>query len=81
MILYSSPCASFFTVYKRPGNVPGEGTNTVVCDYSNYPGDKVCYVNPDEWGSCSSANHYSYHRSAPCIFLKLNKVSQESTFI
>lgn len=64
----------FLEVYKRPGNVPGEGTNTVDCDYSSYPGDKVCYVNPNEWGSCSSANHYSYQRSAPCIFLKLNKI-------
>jgi hypothetical protein len=68
----------FFIVYKNPGIVPGDGKNTVHCDFENYPGDKVCYVNPKEWSYCSSENHYSYHRSAPCIFLKLNKVSHKS---
>lgn len=64
----------FLEVYKRPGIVPGEGKNPVYCDYDSNPGDKVCYVDPKEWSSCSPENHYSYHRSAPCIFLKLNKI-------
>lgn len=64
----------FLEVYKNPGTVPGDGKNTVHCDFEKYPGDNVCYVDPKEWSYCSSENHYSYHRSAPCIFLKLNKI-------
>ncbi|GFG29551.1 hypothetical protein Cfor_04666 [Coptotermes formosanus] len=63
----------FLEVYKHPGSVSGEGKNIVDCDKTD-PGDKVCYVDPKEWSYCSSENHYSYHRSAPCIFLKLNKI-------
>lgn len=66
------PCA----VYRKPGLTPGVGQNKVTCDYNSPPGEgKVCDVNIDDWNPCTSANHYNYHRSAPCIFLKLNKVS------
>ncbi|KDR20642.1 sodium/potassium-transporting ATPase subunit beta-2-like [Zootermopsis nevadensis] len=64
----------FLEVYKNPSSVPGDGKNIVHCDYENSPGDKVCYVDPKEWRSCSPENNYNYHRSAPCIFLKLNKI-------
>ncbi|XP_069691964.1 sodium/potassium-transporting ATPase subunit beta-2-like [Periplaneta americana] len=64
----------FLAVYKNPGIIPGDGKSTVHCDYDNYPGDKVCYVDPKEWRTCSSELQYSYPRSAPCIFLKLNKI-------
>jgi hypothetical protein len=66
-----------FAAYKKPDAVPGDGKNTVKCSYDRYPGEKVCYVDPEDWGACSSANNYNYHIAAPCIFLKLNKVSQE----
>ncbi|PSN37796.1 Sodium/potassium-transporting ATPase subunit beta-2 [Blattella germanica] len=66
----------FLEVYKNPGIAPGDGKNTMQCDYSTYPTpDKVCYVDPKEWGTCSSENHYSYQKAAPCIFLKLNKLN------
>ena len=71
----------YVTVYKNPGIVPADGKNTMHCDYTTYPpADKVCFVDPKEWGTCSSENHYSYHKSAPCIFLKLNKVTQAKLF-
>jgi sodium/potassium-transporting ATPase subunit beta len=72
------PLLLFLIVYKNPGIIPGDGKITEYCDFENYPGDKVCYVDPKEWSYCSSEKHYSYHKSAPCIFLKLNKVSQKS---
>jgi sodium/potassium-transporting ATPase subunit beta len=72
--------ASFLIVYKNPGTVPVDGKNIAHCNYESSPGDKVCYVDPKEWRTCSSEYNYNYPRSAPCIFLKLNKVSQKSSF-
>jgi hypothetical protein len=65
-------------VYQNAGNVSEDRKNTAHCDYNSPPGDKVCSVDPKEWGSCSSENSYNYPKSAPCIFLKLNKVSHKS---
>lgn len=34
----------------------------------------VCDVDIKQYGPCTLENHYNYHKSAPCIFLKLNKI-------
>jgi sodium/potassium-transporting ATPase subunit beta len=31
-------------------------------------------VDIKSWAPCVQENHYSYHKSSPCIFLKLNKI-------
>lgn len=65
-----------FTVYKTPGlNNPGRGQNIFNCKYNQPPPPgKVCDVNIKDFKKCTQENHYSYHKSSPCIFLKLNKV-------
>ncbi|EDX04013.1 GD22540 [Drosophila simulans] len=68
--LYLNP-----TVYKVPGLTPGRGQNIYNCDYNQPPPKgQVCDVDIKTWSPCTKENNYSYHKSAPCIFLKLNKI-------
>lgn len=47
----------------------------ITCDYGRPPPPgKVCDVDVKTWTPCTKANSYNYHKSAPCIFLKLNKI-------
>lgn len=34
----------------------------------------MCDVDIKQYGPCTLENHYNYHKSAPCIFLKLNRI-------
>lgn len=62
-------------VYKTPGLTPGRGANIFNCKYNSPPPPGlVCDVNIKDFGKCSQENNYSYHKSSPCIFLKLNKI-------
>lgn len=62
-------------MYKTPGLIPGRGQNIVNCDYTSPPPPgQVCDVDVQNWKPCVQENSYNYHRSAPCIFLKLNKI-------
>lgn len=63
-------------MYKTPGlSTPNRGQNAHNCDYGNRPPPgMVCDVDIKDFGSCIQENHYNYHRSSPCIFLKLNKI-------
>lgn len=38
------------------------------------PEGKSCNVDTRAYHPCTSSNKYNFHKSAPCIFLKLNKV-------
>lgn len=68
--LYLNPA-----VYKVPGLTPGRGQNIYNCDYNQPPPKgQVCDVDIKTWSPCTKENNYSYHKSAPCIFLKLNKI-------
>lgn len=71
-------CFSFLhkTVYKTPGtNTPGRGQNIFNCKYNSPPPPgKVCDVNIKDFKRCTQENNYSYHKSSPCVFLKLNKI-------
>lgn len=61
--------------YITPGTVLGLGANINKCDYNQPPPPgKVCDVDVKNWYPCIKENRYNYHKSAPCIFLKLNKV-------
>ncbi|XP_016964140.1 sodium/potassium-transporting ATPase subunit beta-2 isoform X2 [Drosophila biarmipes] len=65
----------FLAVYKVPGLTPGRGQNIYNCDYNQPPPKgQVCDVDIKSWSPCTKENNYSYHKSAPCIFLKLNKI-------
>lgn len=68
---------NFLQVYRTAGITPGRGQNIVSCDYRHPPGPgQVCDVDVKNWSPCISENLYNYHRSAPCIFLRLNKDSK-----
>lgn len=64
-----------FSAYKTPGSISGRGQNIYNCDYGQEPPPgQVCDVDIKSWAPCVQENNYNYHRSAPCIFLKLNKI-------
>lgn len=67
---------AFLKPYKTPGSISGRGQNIYECNYNQRPGrGQVCDVKIEKFGpECIQENHYSYHKSSPCIFLKLNKI-------
>lgn len=65
----------FLHDYRTPGTTPGLGANIYNCDYGNYPpSGQVCNVDIYKFHPCTEKNLFNYHKSAPCIFLKLNKI-------
>lgn len=74
--IWTESLTEFLKVYKTPGlSTPNRGQNAHNCDYGNPPpSGMVCDVDIKAFGSCIQENHYNYHRSSPCIFLKLNKI-------
>lgn len=52
-----------------------ERENRVMCDFDSPPNPgKVCSVNVNDFGPCTKDKGYSYNNSAPCIFIKLNRI-------
>ncbi|ETN63257.1 sodium/potassium-dependent atpase beta-2 subunit [Anopheles darlingi] len=67
--LYTDTLDDFLTNY-RSDHVQFQN-----CSYNDPPPKgKICEVDIRQYGPCTLENHYSYHKSAPCIFLKLNKI-------
>ncbi|XP_046734620.1 sodium/potassium-transporting ATPase subunit beta-2-like [Diprion similis] len=65
----------FLEVYRKPGLTPGRGANIHNCDFDQLPSPgQVCDVDIKNWDPCTKENNYNYHKSAPCVFLKLNKI-------
>lgn len=65
----------FFVVYKKPGVTPGRGQNIYNCAYDRPPKEgQVCDVQIRNLHPCSEENMFNFHKAAPCIFIKLNKV-------
>uniref|UniRef100_A0A1B0GI31 Putative sodium/potassium-transporting atpase subunit beta-2 n=1 Tax=Lutzomyia longipalpis TaxID=7200 RepID=A0A1B0GI31_LUTLO len=65
----------WYKVYKTPGLTPGRGQNIYNCDYQRPPPPgQVCDVEIKSWTPCTQENNYNYHKSSPCVFLKLNKI-------
>ncbi|XP_045458844.1 sodium/potassium-transporting ATPase subunit beta-2-like [Melitaea cinxia] len=65
----------FLSDYKKKGQTAGTGQNIFNCGFKNPPGPgQVCDVDIRGWEPCIEENHFNYHKSAPCIFLKLNKI-------
>ncbi|GLG92254.1 Sodium/potassium-transporting ATPase subunit beta-1 [Gryllus bimaculatus] len=49
--------------------------NQVVCDFNmSAPAGKVCEVKLSTFGNCVHENDYGFRNSAPCFFVKLNKI-------
>ncbi|OAD53765.1 Sodium/potassium-transporting ATPase subunit beta-2 [Eufriesea mexicana] len=64
----------FLEEYQKPAS-PSNEKKRVPCDYGKAaPPSKVCDVDISTWGQCTKKNKYGYNKSAPCIFLKLNKI-------
>lgn len=65
----------FLSVYKKKGQTAGTGQNIFSCNFKQLPPPgKVCDVDIRGWDPCIEENHFSFHKSSPCIFLKLNKI-------
>jgi sodium/potassium-transporting ATPase subunit beta len=46
-----------------------------ICDFGNPPnGNQVCKLDITQFGDCIKEKEYGYGNSAPCIFLKLNRI-------
>lgn len=66
---------AFLVTYRNKSKLPNGGKNQVVCDFDQIPNNNsVCAVEVDNWGPCSPNEGYSYNKSTPCIFLKLNRI-------
>lgn len=65
----------FLAPYRDHELLPGGGKNQVPCDFDTKlnPG-QVCEVDVKQFTPCTSEQGYSYNKSAPCIFVKLNKI-------
>ncbi|XP_054282858.1 sodium/potassium-transporting ATPase subunit beta-2-like [Macrosteles quadrilineatus] len=73
--LWTKTLDEFLDVYRRPGLTPGRGQNIYNCDYDRPPGrGQVCDVDVKNWHPCISENQFNYHKSGPCVFVKLNKI-------
>lgn len=65
----------FLKQYHDPTLLPGGGKNQVLCDFDTPPtSGNVCAVDVSQLGPCSRNEGYSYNKSAPCIFVKLNRI-------
>lgn len=65
----------FLEPYKDHKLLPGGGKNQVICDFQKPPSpNTVCAVDVSKMGPCNAEEGYSYNKSAPCIFVKLNRI-------
>lgn len=70
----------FLTEYINSSLLPNGGRNQQICNYNTpvKPGH-VCAVEVNNWGPCSPNHQYGFNNSAPCIFIKLNRVCHDFT--
>ncbi|XP_012280194.1 sodium/potassium-transporting ATPase subunit beta-2 [Orussus abietinus] len=66
---------TFLSDYINSTRLPTGGRNQQICSYTQAakPGN-VCAVNVNDWGPCSPQEGYGYNNSAPCVFVKLNRI-------
>ncbi|XP_031834286.1 sodium/potassium-transporting ATPase subunit beta-2 [Nomia melanderi] len=66
---------TFLAEYHKSPTFTNGTKRRVACDYWKPPATgRVCDVDMSSWGQCTKENKYGYNKSAPCIFLKLNKI-------
>lgn len=65
----------FLEPYRVPQKLPGGGKNQQICDFDQPPQTgKVCAVNVKNFHPCTMEMGYSFNKSSPCIFIKLNRI-------
>lgn len=65
----------FLLPYHSSPMLPGGGKNQVICDTNNPPKPgQVCAFDVTKLDKCSALEGYGYNRSAPCFFVKLNRI-------
>lgn len=65
----------FLEPYTDSTLLPGGGKNQAICDFNTPPKPgQVCAFDVTNLGPCSAGGGYGYNRSAPCIFVKLNRI-------
>lgn len=75
-LLWSKRIDDMLDGYYNKSKLPDEGRNQVACDFETpRKNGKNCLVPIDNWNECNRNNSYGYSNAAPCIFLKLNRVS------
>lgn len=73
--IYSSKTLLCFLEYYTPGKTEKGTASIRRCSYRETPQiGEVCDFDVRLWGECSPDKHFNYHRNAPCIFLKLNRI-------
>ncbi|RLU18376.1 hypothetical protein DMN91_008733 [Ooceraea biroi] len=66
---------TFLEQYINSTLLPNGGTNQQICNYTMPPKPrKVCAVDVNNWGPCAPDQQYGFNNSAPCIFIKLNRI-------
>lgn len=70
----------FFVEYINSSLLPNGGRNQQICNYNTpvKPGH-VCAVEVNNWGPCSPNRQYGFNNSAPCVFIKLNRVCYDTS--
>ncbi|KAL2719454.1 sodium/potassium-transporting ATPase subunit beta-2-like [Vespula squamosa] len=65
----------FLEEYIDSSLLPNGGRNQQICSYTQEPKDgNVCAVDVNNWGPCSPKQQYGFNNSAPCVFIKLNRI-------
>lgn len=72
---WTSLLDKFLAEYTNSSLLPQGGRNQQICNYNTpiKPGH-VCAVEVNNWGPCSPSQQYGFNNSAPCIFIKLNRI-------
>lgn len=66
---------TFLDKYYVPSKIAKGNGQIKTCSHSDYPlPGEVCEVDVREWGDCNRDKFFNYHKNAPCIFLKLNRI-------
>lgn len=66
---------SFLDPYRDQTQLATGGKNQVICDFTNPPtGNNVCAFDVSKLGPCTAEQGFGYNKSAPCIFIKLNRI-------
>ncbi|XP_017784392.1 PREDICTED: sodium/potassium-transporting ATPase subunit beta-2-like isoform X2 [Nicrophorus vespilloides] len=67
--------SAFLDKYYTPGKTEKGTASIRKCSYNQPPKrGQVCDFDVRLWGECSPDKFFNYHRNAPCIFLKLNRI-------
>lgn len=65
---------AFLAPYVDNTLLPGGGKNQAICDNAPPKPGQVCAFDVTKLNECSAGQGYGYNRSAPCIFIKLNRI-------